>query len=108
MVVLANDTPQSGLLPTARDGRCEDSVIADFVVQRFVVCAAAWMVGPHVVNFPVALPTALLVEQNASIVREEARDFRWEHVVISHGNPWSVACCRLCVLHHVSQGLLTL
>lgn len=72
MVVLADDTPQNGLLPIARYGCCENSVIADFVVQRFVVCAAAWMVSPHVVNFSVALPTALLVKQNSTIVREES------------------------------------
>ena len=42
MVVLADDTSQNGLLPIARYGCCENSVIADFVVQRFVVCAAAW------------------------------------------------------------------
>jgi len=104
--VLVENAPQSGL--SARDSGSEYSVVADFVLQRFVMGAAAGMVRPHVVDVSVALPPALLVDQSASIVRKEAPDFRRKHIVVTHGDPWSVSCCCFCVLHDVSQSLLSL
>ena len=107
-VVLVENAPESWLLPFTWYGGAEHFVIANFVVQRFVVCvcATAGVICPDVINKPVVLPAGLLIHNSTIILEEKFIGFQRKLVVVTHSEPRSVSYGCLGMLNGVTQALL--